>query len=151
MEIIPSAKTAKENIKNLTQYQAQVNQLTIKAKTAGAATLSKEAIPGALDSIASLAKEFHVKINQISPLKESQKLALSDDNGKYFSLPIYVTAKGAYHNLGQFFQALEQNGIFIHLTDFNITASGDDPLRHQAVMTMKVFVREDKEEAIAVP
>ena len=135
-------KQAQVDIKNVNQYRAQGNQLKNRMSTVGAAILSKEEIPVILDSISSLAKEFNVKINQVAPLKEEQKLVLSNSEGQYFVIPISVRAKASYHNLGRFFNAIESNDIFMSISDFSIASTNDDPLRHQVSLTIRTFVNE---------
>ncbi|MFA5060376.1 MAG: type 4a pilus biogenesis protein PilO [Candidatus Omnitrophota bacterium] len=135
-------RQALSDIKNVENYQAQVVQFREKMKTVGLKILSKEEIPAILENISRLAGQSKVHISQIMPLKESQELILSNDEGKYYSLPILVNARGGYHDIGRFFNKIENDKIFMSVIDFDIAATSDDPLKHLAKITIKAFILE---------
>lgn len=135
-------KQARADIKGVNQYQAQVAQLREKMKMVGSNILAREEIPTILENISVLANVSKIKINQIMPMKESQKLVLSNDEGSYYSLPILINARGSYHNIGRFLNRIEMNGIVMSVLDFDITATNDDPYRHSLNLTVKTFVRD---------
>lgn len=138
-------KQTRSDIKNSKQYQTQVAQLREKMKMTGTKILAKEEIPTILESISVIASATKVRINQIMPMKESQKLVLTNDEGRYYSLPILVNARGSYHNIGRFLNHIETNGIFMSIIDFDIVATNDDPYRHSLNLTVKTFIRERPE------
>lgn len=135
-------KQARLDIKSINQYQTQVAQLREKMKMVGSSILSREEIPTILENISVLANASKVKINQIMPMKESQQLVLTDNDGTYYSLPILVNARGSYHNIGRFLNRVETNGIAMSVVDFDMTATNDDPYRHALNLTIKTFVRD---------
>ena len=135
-------KKAKEDIENVDQHRNEVSVLKEKLKWQGNKILSKEEISTILENISRLASETKVQVTQIMPIRESQKLVLDNEDGRYYSLPILVNARGGYHNIGRFYNLLESDKIFMGINDFDIAASGDDPMKHSVKMTVNVFVRE---------
>ncbi len=138
-------KQARDDIKKVDQYQAELRGFKEKMKTIGKKILNREEIPTILDNISLIANASKVRINQIMPIRESQNLVLTTDEGKYFSFPILVVAKGGYHDLGRFLNKIENNRIFMSIMDFDITGNSDDTTHHSARITIKAFIREKSE------
>ena len=154
-EINPKASTllknlhqAKRDIRSQEKYRMQVAQLREQMKKAGSQILSKDEIPTILEEITMLAQQSRIKVNQIMPLKEYQKLAFTNDEGKFLSLPISLNLRGGYHDIGRFLNRMEKDKIFMSVTDFEIAASGDDPIRHTVSMTVKTFIRDPDKDVV---
>jgi len=139
-------KQAHIDIKSIEQYKQQVIELKKTMKGVGHRISSKEEIPKVLDSISRLAISSNVRINQIMPLRDSKKLELSNDQGKYYSMSILITALGGYHDIGQFFNQIENNEIFMSISNFDIVANAADPLIHSVTLTIKTFILEKEIE-----
>ena len=138
-------KQAKNDIAHKAQYESDVVRLRAKMMAVDSSILSREEIPKILDNIAFLASKTKVKITQVMPIKESQELVLSTDDGKYYSIPILLNARGGYHDLGRFINRIEQDRIFMTITDVDIVAASDDPVRHSTTMKIKAFILERAE------
>ena len=135
-------KQARDDMRNMEKYRMEVSDLREKMKWHGSKILSKEEIPTILENISRLANDAKVQITQIMPIRESQKLVLDNEDGKYYSLPILINARGGYHNIGQFYNHVETDKIFMSIDDFDIAANNEDPAKHSLKMTVKVFVHE---------
>jgi len=135
-------KKAKEDIPRYSHYEEQVNKLREKKLSSGTKILLKEEISLILENISLIANKVGVRINQIMPIKDSQQLVLSNEDGQYYTLPILVDAKGGYHGIGRFFYQIENDPIFMSITDFDITANSSDPLHHSTRITIKAYVLE---------
>lgn len=142
VELARNLTEAQRNIQAIGEHRERLAQLRAQAKASGGKILLKEEIPAILEDISRIANESKVRINQIIPIKESQQLVLSKDDGKYYSLPVLVTARASYHNIGRFFSRIEGADIFMSITDFDIVANSDDPSLHSLKVTIKAFVRE---------
>ncbi len=143
--LLKDLKQAHEDIDNIKEHQAHLAGLQDKMKLYGAKILSREEIPSILENITKIASETTVKINQIMPIKESQSLALTTDEGKYYSLSILLSGRGGYHNIGRFFNRLENDKIFMSIIDFDITSSNESQMQHAVNVTIKVFIHEKVE------
>lgn len=139
-------KKAKEDIPRFHQYQQEVVKLREKKIAIGTKILAKEEIALVLENISRIANRQGVRINQIMPLKDSQQLVLTNEDGRYDTLPILIDAKGGYHDFGRFFNQIEQDPIFMSITDFDMTANTSDPAHHTVRMTITAYVLEKDQE-----
>ena len=135
-------KQAQDDIAHKPQYEAQAALLREKMQAVGSSILRKDEIPRILDNIALIAGKNKIKITQIMPLKEAQEVVLVTDNTKYYALPISVNARGSYHDLGRFINRVEQDAIFMTVSELDIAATGEDPIRHAATMKIRAFISE---------
>ncbi len=133
---------ANENIARLGQFQQEVEKFENKIKSINDRVLLKEQIPAALENIAVMAKESNIKINQLVPLRESQDLVLKEQDTQYFSFPVLVHARAGYHDIGRFFNKLENDAVLMNIIDFDITANNESGLQHSMNITIQVFLRE---------
>ena len=134
-----SVKTTNENIAKIDQHRSELAKLKDEMTVLGNTILLREEIPNILKRISLIANETNVNLSQIVPLKNSEKLVLSNDVGKYYSLPMLVTASGGYHDLGRFFNRIERDEIFMSVIDFNIAATDKNLQRHSIKATIKAF------------
>lgn len=139
-------KAAREDIANIERYRQQVTRLRERMKEVGYKILLKEEIPIILENISRIANELNIRIDQIMPLKESQEEVLKNDEGRYYSLPVLINARGSYHNIGRFFNRIEADKVFMTISDFDISSTSDNPVRHSIKLTIRTFVL-DKSEA----
>jgi len=139
-------KRVKGDIPRYNQYQEEVLKLREKKMVSGTKILLKEEISMILENISRIANRVGVRINQIMPIKDSQQLALTNEDGNYYTLPILVDAKGGYHDIGRFFNQVENDPIFMSITDFDITANTSDPTHHSTRITIKAYVLGKGEE-----
>lgn len=140
--LLKDLKQAHYDIDHIKQYQAQVAELQNKMLINGTKILAREEIPVILENITKIASETSIKLNQMMPVKESQVLVLTTDEGKYYSLSILLSGRGGYHNIGRFFTRLENDKIFMSVIDFDITSHNEDQMHHAVNATIKVFFRE---------
>ncbi len=139
-------KQARIDIKRIAQYRRQVRELRQRMKKIGNRILQTEEIPVILEEISLLARKNDVRINQIMPMKDSMEEVLDNKEGTYYSLPILISAKAGYHNLGRFINQLEQDKIFMSITGLDIAGNVDNPRLHTICITIKAFIMDKKEK-----
>ncbi|MDP8264380.1 MAG: type 4a pilus biogenesis protein PilO [Candidatus Aceula lacicola] len=142
VELSKELKETKYNLKNMPHYQKEVSRLRGNLSKVEMSVLSREEIPMLLEKISRLAISSDVQIDQIMPLKDSQELVLENDGGKYFSLPIYVRGQGGYHAIGELFNRIETDEVFMSIEDFDITQNSGHPRRHIVKIAITIFVME---------
>ena len=57
-------------------------------------------------------------------------------------MPIIVEASTGYHNLGRFLNSLEQEHIFVDISDFSFVQSAINKKNHDLRMTIKTIILE---------
>ncbi|MFH1360300.1 MAG: type 4a pilus biogenesis protein PilO [Candidatus Omnitrophota bacterium] len=139
-------KKALFDIKNVDQYKKDLEGAKEKMGEVGTRILSKEEIPKILDNISRLAMESNILINQIMPLKDSQKKVLQNDEGEYYSISILISVRGGYHELGHFINRVETDEIFMTINDFDVVANSNDSMRHSVKLTINAFILKKTEK-----
>ena len=134
---------AREDIQKLSFYQDEVKQLEGQLAQTSQRLKSKEEVSMILEQISRMANQNHVKIDQIMPFVEDQKVLLEDNRRIYDALPILVQARSGYHDLGRFLNDLEKNDLFLYMTAFSIV-TGEDAHSHALKMNLKAIVFEEK-------
>ncbi|HQP10441.1 MAG TPA: type 4a pilus biogenesis protein PilO [Candidatus Omnitrophota bacterium] len=135
-------KKAKEDIKKLNTYKADLENASKKFAEANLKIKSKEEISVVLEYIANVANETGVKIDQITPDMLGQELLTENNQRKYFDLPIYMEARSGYHDFGRFLNKIEQNDISLRVGTFAVVVTNDTRL-HSIKMTFKATIFED--------
>lgn len=134
---------AQEDIGKLAFYQAEVKGLESQLAQTSQKVKSKEEVSLILEQISRLANQNNIRIDQIMPFMEEQKVLLEDTKRTYYALPIFVQAKSGYHDLGRFLNQLEKNDLFLYVTSFSII-TGEDARTHALKMDLQAIVFEEK-------
>ncbi len=141
-DISENIKKAKEDIKKLNTYRADLEEVSKKFAEASLKVKSRNEVSFILEYIAYVASETGVKIDQIMPDTLGQELLTENNQRKYFDVPIYMEARSSYHNLGRFLNEIERNDISLRIGTFSIVATNDT--RHHAIkLTFKVTIFQD--------
>ncbi len=139
-----SLKNTKYNFEHQPAYQKEVSGLREKLSKVEKSILAREEIPMLLENISRLATSSNVQIDQIMPLKDSQSLVLENEDARFYALPIYVKGQGGYHSIGEFFNRIESNQVFMNIEDFDIFSSPQNPRKHIVKTAVTIFVMERK-------
>ena len=135
-------KKAKEDIKNLNTYRADLEEISKRFDEANLKVKSRDEVSSILEYIAYIASETGVKIDQIMPESLGQELLTENNQRKYFDLPIYMEARSSYHNFGRFLNKIEQNDISLRVGTFSIVVTNDTRY-HAITLTFKATIFED--------
>ena len=135
-------KTSKENIRKLPQYKKEVEVLSGKVEKINRKIKTREEVPAILESISRLASKNGVNVERLSPNTSMEEPVLKNENGQYFSVPIFMDANGGYHDFGRFLNQLETEEIFLSVTDFSIASRQADKSHHAIKMTLDAIIFE---------
>ena len=94
-------------------------------------------IPEFLEGLASIAKTSKVKILSITPSELVPVEVEGKKEGYYKEMPISITAKSGYHQLGRFVADIETGKRFITISDINIRYDSNTPRMHNVKMGLK--------------
>ncbi|KJJ85831.1 hypothetical protein OMAG_000306 [Candidatus Omnitrophus magneticus] len=105
---------------------------------------SEKDITALLKNIAEVASKTEVKIGSLTPY-DTRETEIKDGRDKYFKeLPVKLTAKCGFHDLGRFIDILEEGKYLIEIKDVKINANKDTPYSHDVVMMFNVYVSINK-------
>ena len=118
--------------KNLQKARNQWNSLSIKVRAV-------QEVPAILSTISSIAKEYGVKIDQLTP-EYNQLEALNAADGKYYALPVLIKAVSGYHNFGRFLNKVENEDLSFTIKDFIIQNDEKAPGTHLFSLTIRIIL-----------
>jgi type IV pilus assembly protein PilO len=100
-------------------------------------------IPGFLEGVSSVAKTSKVKILSLTPSDLKPVMTDGKENEYYKEMPILVTAKSGYHQLGEFVSDLETGTRFLHIGNLRIQYDSGFPRMHNVRMELSTYVSVD--------
>jgi Tfp pilus assembly protein PilO len=119
--------------KNLQEAHVQLSSLSMKMRPI-------QEVPAILSTISSIANEYGVKIDQLTPEKNQQESLKTELEGKYYVLPVVIKAHCGYHMFGRFLNKLENENMSFILKDFIIQNMEKDPNIHIFSLTIKIIL-----------
>jgi type IV pilus assembly protein PilO len=123
-----------EKLKNKLKEQAQ------KVESYEKKLPAKQEIPALLESLSNMAKDSGTKIIGIVPAMSYFKDDKSaGDSQIYKEIPILITAKSGYHELGRFLSSLENSDRFMKVVDISIQANKEDVKRHDVELMVCTY------------
>jgi type IV pilus assembly protein PilO len=101
----------------------------------------EQEIPALLENLSNMARDSNIKIVGIVPAMPSSK---DDKSAKsspiYREIPILITAKSGYHELGHFLNRLENAGRFMKVVDIKIRANKASPKKHDVEIMVCTYI-----------
>ncbi len=98
---------------------------------------TEEGIPALLESLAEMAKSSNMSIVGIVPVE------MKKDKPKgrvYAEIPIMISAKGGYHELGRFMSRVETSDRFIKIIDMQIKVNKPIPKKHDVELSVVTYI-----------
>jgi Tfp pilus assembly protein PilO len=130
------------NKQRLALFQIQLEAARRDVKKLNAMVYKSDEISSALNKISSLASEYGVKIKQLVPQAMDVKPLVTNEEGKFYGMGIFVRTSAGYHQFGRFINRLEREGMFWRVEDFVMSADDKDTQRHLINLTLKVLILE---------
>ncbi len=98
---------------------------------------TEDGIPGLLESLSEMAKSANMRIAGIVPVDQKES---ESRNRVYKEIPIMITAKAGYHELGRFLSSLESSDRFMKVADIQIKADKALPKKHDVELLVVTYV-----------
>lgn len=99
---------------------------------------AQQEIPNLLENLSKMAKSANITIVGITPVElKTQK---EKTNSVYQEIPILITAKSGYHELGRFLNNLENGSEFMKVVDIGIKADATTPKKHDVELMIYTYV-----------
>lgn len=99
---------------------------------------AQQEIPSFLENLSKMARSANITIIGIMPvtLKPQKEIKYQ----VYQEMPILISAKSGYHELGRFLNNLEDGGRFIKVVDINIKADTATPKKQDVELMVYTYV-----------
>jgi type IV pilus assembly protein PilO len=99
---------------------------------------AQQEIPDLLESLSKMARNADITIVGITPVPPKDQ---KESGGQiYRELPIVITAKSGYHELGRFLSNLENSDRFMKVVNINVKANPLAPKKHDVDLTVHTYV-----------
>ena len=85
-----------------------------------------------------MAKSANTKIVGIMPVTGKEEKA--EKNQIYKEIPILISAKSGYHELGRFLNSLENSDRFMKVGDMHIRANPATPKKHDVELLVLTYI-----------
>jgi len=140
----------KNDVELVNTRMARLDQMTTKLKSLreefmgySDALPDEKDIPAFLQELSTVARKSNVKILGITPSEFRQVAGGGKDNEFYREMPVSITAKGGYHELGDFLANIEQAKRFITMESLEISYDSRSPRKHDIDLVIKTYVTID--------
>ena len=97
----------------------------------------EQEVPKLLENLSGMAKESGVKIVGITPLQSKQE---GGPEQIYQEIPILISAKSGYHELGKFLSGLESSDRFMKVADIHVKENKSTPKKHDVELLVLTYV-----------
>ncbi len=102
---------------------------------------AEQEIPALLENLSNMARDSDIKIVGIVPAMSYFKDDKSAKKSQiYREIPILITAKSGYHELGHFLNNLENADRFMKVADIDIKANKASPKKHDVELMVCTYV-----------
>lgn len=131
-------KSAKDAIAQIPKFKADIDAYKEKVDSYERMLPAEQEIPSLLESLSSMAKSSGVRIDSITPVvkKEDKNQAAQ----VYQEIPILITAKSSYHELGQFLSKLENSERFMKVVDIDMKYNKATPKKHDVELLVLTYI-----------
>jgi len=133
-----------KRISKVDELRKKTEELRVELQKRAKHLPAEKEIPELLEGFASIAKKSDVNLLSITP-HGLQAAGGGDILGKYYrEMPLTITAKSGYHELGHFTSNLENEKRVIIIDDLQIRGNSGTPRQHDVVMKVKTYVSMEK-------
>ncbi len=132
-------KNAKRDILNVPKFKHAILSYKEKVDSYERMLPAEQEIPTLLENLSAMAKSSGVKIDSIMPVAKKEEKAQNAAQ-VYQEIPIRITAKSGYHELGAFVANLENAERFMKVVDISIRSNKQSPKRHDVEILVLTYI-----------
>ena len=131
-------KNAEAAIAKIGQMRSTIASYDEKIGRYGDLLPTEAGIPALLESLSEMARSSGMKIVSIVPVGDRDNKALPGQ--AYQAIPIMMSARAGYHELGKFFSTLEDSERFIKIADIRIKSTAASPKKHEHELLVLTYI-----------
>lgn len=130
-------RIARSDIAKISSMKKAVEAYNTKISQYEKTLPTEDGIPSLLESLSDMAKSSNMNIAGIVPVQSKD---ITSQSRAYKEIPIMVTAKAGYHELGRFMSSLENSDRFIKIADMQIKFNKPTPKKHDIELLVVTYV-----------
>jgi len=131
-------KSAMSDISMIEKYKSNIEAYKAKVERYEKTLPAEQEIPSLLETLSRMAKSSNIKISALTPVSGSGKGG--ETTHTYREIPILISAKSGYHELGQFLSAMENSDRFMKVVDIDIRANNTTPRKHDVELLICTYI-----------
>ncbi len=131
-------KRSKDTIARIPKFKSDISAYKGQVDSYERMLPAEQEIPTFLENLSGMAKSSGVKIEGVAPVTKKEEKAQTGQ--VYQEMPILITAKSGYHELGQFLCRLENAERFIKVVDITIRSNKLTPKRHDVELLVLTYI-----------
>lgn len=138
-------KVTEDRINRLDEIKARSKKLREELQECSKRFSAQKEITILVEAFASIARKSDVKILSITPQKLKAVEGREACSKYYREMPVKITAKSGYHELGEFISSLEGGDRVIIINDLQIQYETGTPRLHNVNIMVKTYVAVEDE------
>jgi type IV pilus assembly protein PilO len=131
-------KNAETDIAKIEAMKATISSYGEKIGRYGDLLPTETEIPNLLESLSEMARSSGMKIVSIVPVEEKENKVRRGQ--AYQAIPIMMSVRAGYHELGKFFSTIEDSERFIKIADIRIKANAASPKKHDVELLVLTYI-----------
>ena len=133
-------KSARVVIKDFERLKNSLKKQGQKVESYEKKLPAEQEIPALLENLSDMAKDSAIKIVGIAPSTSFKDDKSLNKSQIYREIPILITAKSGYHELGHFLNSLENADRFMKVVDIDIKANKTSPKKHDVELMVCTYI-----------
>ena len=134
-------KNAQSDIANIGLFKKEIASYEGKIGSYEKMLPAEKEIPALLEYLSEIAGVSNVRIVGIVPVTAPVSKDVKDHKDRiYQEIPILITAKSGYHELGAFISKLENSDRFMKVIDIDIKANKATPALHDVELMVLTYI-----------
>lgn len=138
--------TAVSDIAKMGQFKETIESYKTKVDSYEKKLPAEQEIPTLLEDLSVMARDSRVKIIGLMPMAQEtfmkDQKAARPKKGIYKEIPILISAKSGYHELGAFLASLENSDRFMKIADIEIKSNKATPKKHDVEIIVLTYILE---------
>lgn len=134
--------SAESDIARMGEFKKTIDDYRNKVEIYEKSLPAEEEIPSLLESLSRMAGTSNIQIVGITPVTAPAK-DKPPPRGKaaaYKEIPINISAKSGYHDLGRFLSDLESADRFMKVVDIDIKSNRATPAKHDVELVVCTYI-----------
>lgn len=139
-KITADLKSAKSTSAEMEWLKKQLAEYNEKVEWYEKKLPVEQEIPNLLENLSDMAKGSNIKITSIMPSPAAPENDAQRRGKLYQEIPIRITARSGYHELGRFLSNLENSDRFMKVTNIGIKSNKASPKQHDIELTVCTYI-----------
>lgn len=131
-------KNAEADISRIGEMRSAIASYDEKIGRYGDVLPTETGIPTLLESLSDMARSSGMKIVSIVPVVD--KVNKPQRGQAYQTIPIMMSVRAGYHELGKFFSTIEDSERFIKIADIRIKSIAASPKKHDVELLVLTYI-----------